>query len=426
MSTFPLESLASFQALARRIHDTTVRSDERARATHGRFNVFTTLLKAHDEDRLHTGFLHGLLDPQGLHDCGPLFLNLFFETLKEKPPVGHEGEEAVADVQKVKSGWTVSKEIRKQPFGEIDLLFEGPKMGIVIENKIWAGEQEKQLKRYSDYLTGRYDESFLFYLTPFGKISQTAEGVKYFRISYQKHILGWLEKCLQATYAFIPINQALLQYRAVVKQILGEPNDPAIMEEATKFVLNNSDIIRYRQSIWNATEEARRRFLDDLAEQVQTRLKQNFSTSLYSGQRSFGSAEDATLYFMPVDSNLPFHDNSIRLALQYWTSRRQLLFGIEVAEGVGEQEQALFDQMNAFLEREIDSPGFKKPDDGFPLWPTGWWILVEDLDDATFAEELDQANLTCPDVLCQKIDTAFTLLVRAYEKARKTLGDEAS
>jgi hypothetical protein len=59
------------------------RSDEHAKATHARFNVFTTLLAPNDEVRLHTRFLHCLLNPKGAHDCGPLFLRLFFETLRD-------------------------------------------------------------------------------------------------------------------------------------------------------------------------------------------------------------------------------------------------------------------------------------------------------------------------------------------------------
>src|ERR1035437_7363359 len=41
-----------------------IRAEERAKAAHERFNVFTTLLGENDEVLLHTRFLHCLLDPK--------------------------------------------------------------------------------------------------------------------------------------------------------------------------------------------------------------------------------------------------------------------------------------------------------------------------------------------------------------------------
>jgi hypothetical protein len=49
------------------------RAEERGRTTHERFNVFTTLLDAHDVVRLHTVLLHNLLNPAGTHDCVTFF-----------------------------------------------------------------------------------------------------------------------------------------------------------------------------------------------------------------------------------------------------------------------------------------------------------------------------------------------------------------
>ena len=43
------------------------------------FNLFTTLLKPNDELRLHSRFLNFLLNPNGEHCQGSLFLDLFLE-----------------------------------------------------------------------------------------------------------------------------------------------------------------------------------------------------------------------------------------------------------------------------------------------------------------------------------------------------------
>src|SRR5438046_832839 len=86
--TFPTRAL---EQLLEMLREAETRADERSKVTHERFNVFTTLLEAHDEVRLHTRFLHCLLDPKGCHDCESLFLDLFSATLAEFPGVNHDG-----------------------------------------------------------------------------------------------------------------------------------------------------------------------------------------------------------------------------------------------------------------------------------------------------------------------------------------------
>ena len=87
----PPETLEHFRILSQKLRDESIRACERAKATHERFNVFTTLQRQEDEVRLHTRFIHYLLNPDGGHDCGALFLNLFFATLTEHPVLNHAG-----------------------------------------------------------------------------------------------------------------------------------------------------------------------------------------------------------------------------------------------------------------------------------------------------------------------------------------------
>ena len=81
-----LKALGKLKVLSEIVRDLQIRSEERLKAQHRRFNLFTTLLSAGDEVRLHTRFLHELLNPAGTHDCGDLFLKLFFETLENRQP----------------------------------------------------------------------------------------------------------------------------------------------------------------------------------------------------------------------------------------------------------------------------------------------------------------------------------------------------
>ena len=88
------QALGALKTLSGQIHELQLRSEERLKAQHGRFNVFTTLLSAHDEVRLHTRFIYELLNPKGTHDCGNHFLKLFFETLTAHPALSHDGSKS--------------------------------------------------------------------------------------------------------------------------------------------------------------------------------------------------------------------------------------------------------------------------------------------------------------------------------------------
>jgi len=84
----------SMPKLANKVHELSLKREERLKATKGRFNLFTTLLKENDETRLHSRYLFHLLDPTATHDCARMFFDLFVETLIENKPLTHDGKEA--------------------------------------------------------------------------------------------------------------------------------------------------------------------------------------------------------------------------------------------------------------------------------------------------------------------------------------------
>ena len=142
----------------------------------------------------------------------------------------------------------------------MDIVIKADGWGaIVIENKINAEEQPKQIETYADYLK-KYNKFVLLYLTLDGQASKEAgvfEG-NYRRISYKDHILPWLDKCLRETYQFVNINQALQQYRQVVQQVTGGITlEKEFMEKVKELVKQHPAIIKHYQNIGNAIEELR-------------------------------------------------------------------------------------------------------------------------------------------------------------------------
>ncbi|MDE7385844.1 MAG: PD-(D/E)XK nuclease family protein [Muribaculaceae bacterium] len=80
--------------------------------------------------------------------------------------------------------------------GRLDIVLHIGNDKIIIENKIHANDQQKQIARYTKH------SSWLFYLTRFGHIpsadsSQSLiHGKDYFCISYYEHIYKWLERLM--------------------------------------------------------------------------------------------------------------------------------------------------------------------------------------------------------------------------------------
>lgn len=241
----------TLENIAKEIERHSIKRESHLRATHGRFNLFTVLLQEHDEIRLHTRYLTHLLDFEGTHDCGSFFLDMFLETVGLTP----KKEEFGKCLRVVREHCTNGS-------GNIDIYIEFEKAVIVIENKIWAGDQDRQLERYYEYAQSKEKTAYLFYLSLYGwnpsddsagkrlkkaeTISELGKG-NYCCISYREHILKWLEKCCQQTYSFVNINQALQQYRNVINNLLGNTLETQDMEEIKKMLKEKFEIMQLDQ-----------------------------------------------------------------------------------------------------------------------------------------------------------------------------------
>lgn len=101
------------------------------------YNIFLALHKNSDEVK-HTRFIHSLLDPNGYHYLGNEFLRKFLEAC------GIDD----FDISSVE----VNREEGNQEYGYMDLCIKNGKKCIIVENKIYARDQNSQMKRYIDYV----------------------------------------------------------------------------------------------------------------------------------------------------------------------------------------------------------------------------------------------------------------------------------
>lgn len=133
-----------------------------------RYNIFQVLNIRHAETKTHTPFLINLLNPKGTHAQGLLFFNLFINS------IAPESKKHLYKDLKISS--LRIKEEKCTEDGRLDIYIESfglkEQFVIVIENKINAEDQNKQLERYYNHCRkeGYTDDNILLiYLTKCGK-----------------------------------------------------------------------------------------------------------------------------------------------------------------------------------------------------------------------------------------------------------------
>ena len=189
------------------------------------YNLFTSLLDESDEVRLHSRFIYSLLNPEGKHFQGDLFLEKFISVVGLKD-FGLDSKNA-----------TVYKE-----YEYIDLYITDGKKHIIIENKIFAGDQDEQISKYIEIIQSSneieaedvFKQIYVLYLSldrdepskdsiPDYTLSDNVLRhkkrkieVKFKAIHYNREIMQWLDESQKEVENLTNLNQVIEQYKDVV------------------------------------------------------------------------------------------------------------------------------------------------------------------------------------------------------------------
>jgi len=175
------------QTLLLQINEIIKRYDEINKRTGEDFNIFSILGK-NKLELAHEKFIGELLNPKGMHNQGDKFLNLFLNILG----IEHKLENPNVFLEKV-----IDKNRR------IDIFIKDKEFVIGIEMKISAIDQKNQISDYHQYLKKINKNSYLYYLTPYGKdveeISKQNlnKDEDYYLISFQDEIYNWIQECIK-------------------------------------------------------------------------------------------------------------------------------------------------------------------------------------------------------------------------------------
>ncbi|HMH20782.1 MAG TPA: PD-(D/E)XK nuclease family protein [Puia sp.] len=244
IDTYPLQNLLQQVTVIQKKYK------EIASITGEDFNLFSIMRMETNEDWTHSAFITELLNSSGSHGQGNKFIKIFIDYVNEHLLHIEDGQESIAEFEQRTAKF--KKRIGKindefTEGGEIDIFIEGANKCIIIENKIYARDQPKQLLRYYNY--GRRKKQFwLFYLTLNGikpDVWTTGSDVevikKIISISYKCHILAWLELCKKEVVDFPLIRESITQYIYLLKKLTNQSTNKKMGSEVVKTIISNSD-----------------------------------------------------------------------------------------------------------------------------------------------------------------------------------------
>lgn len=362
------------------------------------FNIFSVIRKGTEEVGLHSRFIGELLDPKGTHNKESLFLNIFIKQLEIK----NSDDEIVEDDFKV----AIEKYVGKD--GRIDLFIESKGELIIIENKIYAADQEGQLQRYSHAAKEQYGgkNTHLLYLTLYGTLPKPSslEGdpkevgeieaisLNDVRcISYREHILPWLELCIREVYDIPHLRETLVQYKKLVEKLTGKTINKRQQMDITKLLLTDYNFehaltvqagleqakIQIQKSVWNELQIGLKKsgfdflFVNSDFKPINTDICNEFyavrhKSSLYGLQNEVLKVGDYSVHlYIEIDDCLYF-------GLTVCKNGQKGEFNSEFRETYGKFASALLDY------------GLK-PSDG-SRW-IGWKYTTEQIDFRNFNQE---------------------------------------
>ncbi len=228
--------------LLSRINSIVSSQKEKSSALSERFNIFQVLNITTDEVRLHSKFLAELLDPKGSHEKGSIFLNRFLELTGSTGLFNPDLVNVTVEYQIGPVTLTTG--------GRIDILIQDSnENSIIIENKIYAGDQENQLLRYFNFaktLEKRGAQFKLLYLTLFEKnasdysLGEDLKHEDYHKISYQETIINWLEDCSLMVDNTPKLAVAITHYLQLIKQLTHQDISMETKEEIISVIIDNS------------------------------------------------------------------------------------------------------------------------------------------------------------------------------------------
>lgn len=258
----------------------TKKYDDLAEYTGENYNIFN-VLNIYNNELSHSAVIGNLLNAKGKHGQKDVFLKLFLEEISkfEDESVQHK---VLESFDKMNSEVVIEKYIGKVNHeigegGRIDILITDGKNNIIIENKIWAGDQHQQLLRYNNF-----DKNApIIYLTLDNKDASDSSkdtlllGKEFVCMSYRENICNWLESCIKEMANKPIIRESLNQYLVLVKQLTNQATNDKMKEEIIDLIFKNNSNFEIAKMISNSLSSVQNNLINKLKRIVEIGKKDN-------------------------------------------------------------------------------------------------------------------------------------------------------
>ncbi|PRM88498.1 hypothetical protein CJ671_08975 [Aliarcobacter cryaerophilus] len=213
------------------------------------YNMVNVVRKENAEVGMHSNVIYSLIDPNGLHYQDELFLQIFIKDVLEINDFGN-----ILSVQAEES----TNENRR-----VDFTIKSNNYYIGIEMKVDASDLENQISHYYDDLKEKASkdsnqEVIIYYLTKNGKdasLNSHNNKLEYKRISFENHILTWIENCQKEVKNITNLNEAFENYKDIVKKITNK-YEGRVMSLKNE-LLKNEEYFELAKQISEAFQEAK-------------------------------------------------------------------------------------------------------------------------------------------------------------------------
>ncbi len=348
------------------------------------YNIFR-ILKMTEQEVIMCRFLADLLNPEGEHGCGILFLKSFLQNVLK--------ETRVNDTLLMHTD--VFREVMIDGARRIDLVIENARFLIPIEVKIYAKEQNGQCFDYYAYARQYDKDTQLVYLTRHGSLPseysrRSKDGTEIVSddsimcISWERDIYEWLDGVLPRLEDPV-IKAVIMQYMEAIDSFT-DRKDGRIMETCLDILYESADFFRAGIQIEKTVKAAKLKLiqlvLDDFKKEMEhiapvygLELEQEAKYYDYT-ERSYEEFYDRGSTYPGLNyivKNAGFQNSSLqmwfRIEIEYSLYAGFVIFDREARTKDGQAKgrevdhitDKLAEEASRYLEKDI-------------ITPVDWWL----------------------------------------------------
>lgn len=324
-----------------------------------------------------------LLDPNGTHGQGRVFLDTFLKGIGTSPAWASAAEDCRVLTEKQANGQR-----------RIDIYLDFPKDGVIgIENKPWAGDQNQQLTDYAAFLKKAAGNRkwLLIYLSNRDPSEESIKAVErkeleevgqFVRLEYV-YIIKWLNECACKSKSIV-VRIFIEELEKFIQTEINGDLDMSDEQEMKSVILRSTDNLRSAFHVSKAIDSVKKELLENFRKALEVNLTSH-SMKLGWDLEGWQAYSGFIVQFseLPQSLNLRFEFDQTNLSGFFW--------GIAKNNGAYKDDQVwkiVNDLMSANFHAAKSSnywPWYSViPDNEFSVSMKNWrvseepWMLIKD------------------------------------------------